>query len=78
MQVKVRVFASLRRHVASLGENPISVELPEGNSVAELMRHLQIPLNEVKVMFVNGRARPEDWQLEAGDEVGIFPPVGGG
>jgi len=34
--------------------------------------------NGVKVFFVNGRARPIDWDLEPGDEVGIFPLVAGG
>jgi len=52
--------------------------LPEGATIADLIHHLNLPAEEVKLAFVNGRARPEDWRLEPGDEVGIFPPVGGG
>jgi len=34
--------------------------------------------NGVKLFFVNGRARPMDWFLEPGDDVGIFPLIAGG
>jgi len=39
---------------------------------------LKLPREEVKLFFVKGRARPIDWPLESGDEVGIFPLIGGG
>jgi len=39
---------------------------------------LNLPREEVKVAFVNGRTRPLDWPLQPEDEVGIFPPIGGG
>ena len=31
-----------------------------------------------KITFVNGIVQPLDWILAAGDDVGIFPPIGGG
>jgi molybdopterin converting factor small subunit len=43
-----------------------------------VVARLQIREKEVKVTFVNGRARADMYRLRAGDEVGIFPPVGGG
>jgi molybdopterin converting factor small subunit len=39
---------------------------------------LGLPDDVVRVVFVNGRARPRDWALSDGDELGIFPPIGGG
>jgi sulfur carrier protein ThiS len=54
------------------------VELPEGSSLADLMTHLGLPKEQVKVSFVNGRHQDLEHGLEPGDEVGIFPPVGGG
>jgi molybdopterin converting factor small subunit len=79
MRVHVKLFATLRRYVdgAAYGV-PFEVDLPEGATIADLIRQLNLPAEEVKVAFVNARARPEDWRLEPDDEVGIFPPVGGG
>ncbi len=79
MHVQVKVYATLRRYVEGAGAGTrLDVDLPEGAAVAELIARLGVPAEEVRMVFVNGRARPEDWHLEAGDEVGIFPPVGGG
>lgn len=79
MQIHVKLFATLRRHVPAARYGvPLAVELPDGATLADLFNHLNLPSDEIKVAFVNGRARAEDWQLHNGDEVGIFPPVGGG
>ncbi len=58
--------------------SPLEVELPEGSTLADLVTHLALPGEEVKITFVNGRTQKLDYRLTAGDQVGIFPPVGGG
>lgn len=79
MQVNVKLFATLQRYRPEVFAGEVfPVELPEGSTLADLVTHLEIRANEVKVMFVNGRARAEMYRLQDGDEVGIFPPVGGG
>jgi len=79
MRVRVKLYATLGKHVANTAPGiPFEVELPDGATVADLVKRLNLPQEEVKVAFVNGRARPMDWRLQADDEVGIFPPVGGG
>lgn len=77
--VRVKLFATLRRVRSDLspGES-FAVALPEGATVADLIGALGLPEEEVKLVFVNGRSRQGDQMLLAGDEVGIFPPVGGG
>ncbi|MEA3396159.1 MAG: MoaD/ThiS family protein [Chloroflexota bacterium] len=80
MQVKVKLFANLQRY-APEGQPvgvPFTVELPENGAIADLVTQLNIPSREVKVAFVDGRARAQVYRLKSGDEVGIFPPVGGG
>ena len=79
MIVDVKLFATLRRHYPHLrvGE-PMPVELPEGATVGALVEQLRLPANQVKVMFVNAVVRTKEYTLKDGDEVGIFPPVGGG
>ncbi len=80
MKVKVKLFATLTAfapHGEKAGE-PFIVELPEGSDIDDLWRELGIPPEEVKVSFVSGVARSRHYILHDGDEVGIFPPVGGG
>lgn len=77
--VEVKLFATLRRQFPDLGVGEaMSVELPEDATVGELVRELELPEDQVKVVFVNSTVRKEDYVLTDGDEVGIFPPVGGG
>jgi molybdopterin converting factor small subunit len=79
MRVHVKLFATLRRYAPSMAAGiPFEVDLPDGATITDLIHHLNLPAEEVKVAFINARAQPEDWRLEPDDEVGIFPPVGGG
>jgi molybdopterin converting factor small subunit len=79
MVVSVKLFATLRRHYPHLGiGEPMPVELPDGATVGQLVEHLLLPADEVKVVFVNGIVRRGGYVLGDGAEVGIFPPVGGG
>jgi molybdopterin synthase sulfur carrier subunit len=79
MLVHVKLFATLRRFAGDvpLG-TPLEVDLPEGATLADLYQTLQLPADEIKLAYVNGRVQPNDWQLQPDDEIGIFPPVGGG
>jgi molybdopterin converting factor small subunit len=60
-----------------IGE-PMDVELEAGATVGQLITQLRLPADQVKVVFVNGIVREKGHVLNAGDEVGVFPPVGGG
>ena len=79
MHVKVKLFATLVSYVPGVKSGvPFEIELPEGTTLANLMNQLNLPQKEVKTAFVNGRTQPMDFQLKHGNEVGIFPPIGGG
>jgi len=79
MRVHVKLFATLAKLVPdTVAGVPFDVELPAAAMVAALAGHLRLPAAEVNIVFVNARARPLDWVLQPDDEVGIFPPVGGG
>jgi molybdopterin synthase sulfur carrier subunit len=87
MKVYVKLFATLIRSVPDAlrarypeirSGTPLTIELPEGSTLADLVADLGLPREEVKVMFVNGRAQESDYCLSDKDEVGIFPPIGGG
>lgn len=80
MRLKVKLFASLTRFAPGGQSAGMAFEMnvPEGASLAEVAELLRLPPEELKIAFVNARAQPFDWQLQNGDEIGFFPPVGGG
>jgi molybdopterin synthase sulfur carrier subunit len=79
IQVQTRVYATLRRFWPGLGlGEPLLVELPEGATVGQLLEKLDLPEDEIKIVFVNNLVRERDHMLADGDRLGIFPPVGGG
>jgi sulfur carrier protein ThiS len=54
------------------------VEVAEGLTIQELLRQLKVPLDSVKVVFLNGLHATGEQVLQPGDRVGVFPPVAGG
>ena len=77
--VHVKLFATLRHYRPGLGlGEAFPVELPDGATVRDLVRHLDLPEDQVKIIFVNALFRQMDHVLADGDELGIFPAVGGG
>ena len=88
MKIYVKLFASLAKNVpqAVLDHYPegiragtrLEVELPRGSTLDDLVNHLALPREQVKVTFVNGRGRELDYLLAHENEVSIFPPIGGG
>jgi molybdopterin synthase sulfur carrier subunit len=88
MNIYVKLYATLTQnvpetiraqyeHKISAGSR-LEVSLPEGSRLDELVTYLDLPREQVKVIFVNGQIRDLDYHLQPGDEVGIFPPIGGG
>ncbi|RPI26829.1 MAG: hypothetical protein EHM70_18530 [Chloroflexota bacterium] len=79
MHIQVKLYASLNRFSpGGLAGTPFIIDIKEESCLLELIECLGIPPEETKVAFVNGIVQEMDWKLKAGDQVGIFPPVGGG
>jgi molybdopterin synthase catalytic subunit/molybdopterin converting factor small subunit len=79
MQVRVVPFGVLKD---SLGSSAAAVELPDGATVAQLLRRLgerrpAPPLAGIAVS-VNAEYAAASHVLREGDEVGLLPPVSGG
>ena len=78
-RVKVKLFATLRRYVPRLGiGEAMEVEVSPEMSLRDLLVYLDVPREEVRVVYVNNICRDLSYQLVDGDQVGIFPAVGGG
>lgn len=79
MKIRLKLFATLAKHLGNqMAGTPHEIELPEGASLGDLVEQLKLPADQVKICFVNARVQELDFQLQDGDEVGVFPPVGGG
>ena len=72
--IEVRLFATLR-------EGRGKVQMLESSAFAtagDILRHLDIPPQEVAILLVNGFHKKPDQEVKDGDIVALFPPVGGG
>jgi molybdopterin converting factor small subunit len=79
MKVHVRVFATLREYLPShTPGSTFEIELPAGATLADLVGQLNLPQDEVNLIYVNARAQALSYGLNPADEVGIFPKIGGG
>ncbi len=77
--VDVKLFATLRKYRPELGVGEaFAVQVPDGATVADLIRLLGLPEDQARIVFVNAVASEQGHVLSDGDQVGIFPPVGGG
>ena len=75
IHVSIKLYATLGALSPKRADRyPVS----EGISVADLLRQLQVPLQEAKLIFINGRRAELDAKLHGGERIGVFPPVGGG
>jgi sulfur-carrier protein len=74
MQVKVRLFATLREN----REKEMMMDIVQGSTPKDIIERLNIRKEEATIIMVNGRCVNPDQVLEDNDTVSIFPPVGGG
>ncbi len=88
MQISVKLFANLVERVSRNGHTlkqqgiragvPVEIELPENSTLADLLAFLALKKGDVVITFVDGRARKLGYHLSQGEQVGLFPPLGGG
>jgi sulfur carrier protein ThiS len=73
-KITIKCYATLAFYCPPEGE----LTVPEGTDLAGLITMLEIPPEEVKLIFINNKRADEEHLLAEGDRVGLFPPVGGG
>ena len=73
--IQIKLYATLKKF------EPDSKDLypvESGTTIRQLIQQLGIPIEESKLIFINGIKADLDSELFGGERVGIFPPVGGG
>jgi molybdopterin converting factor small subunit len=80
MKIELKLYASLGKYMPQvpLEKKPGFLEIQEGTTIKALLEELKVPLETVKLIFVNGVHAKDDDVLKEGDRLGVFPPVAGG
>lgn len=75
--IEVHLYGKLRRFTDNLDptrDSVIHVAAAEGDAIADIIRRIGIPDNEVgPIIFLNGRYSPLSRKVNDGDRLGIFP-----
>jgi len=75
-QVKVSLYATLRSYVG--GSPSVEVDVEPGETVEQVLNRLGVPPERTRVVFVDHRAATLAQSLRGGEQVGVFPALGGG
>lgn len=80
MKITLNLYASLARYIPREAGAPYNRiwDVDEGTTILALLHRLQVPMDKVKLIFLNGLHAHGDEILNEGDRVGVFPPVAGG
>jgi molybdopterin converting factor small subunit len=73
--IQINLFATL---ASKLPDDADRFPIGRETTVADVLEDLDIPDQQARLIFVNGRKTAKDTPLQDGDRLGIFPPVGGG
>lgn len=72
--IEVRLFATLRQ-----GRGKVQMlQAADFSTAGDIIRHLEIPVEEVAILLINGFHKKPENEVKDGDIVALFPPVGGG
>ncbi len=74
--IEIRLFASLKKYLPPDAASRYPVE--PGTPLSALFDQLNIPKDEVKLIFIDGVKEDANTLLYGGERVGLFPPIGGG
>jgi molybdopterin converting factor small subunit len=78
MKVKLKLFATLRKHITENDTGTCELDLTESTSVQEVLDLMKIPNNIPKIILINGMQKRAEDTLQNGDTLSVFPPIAGG
>ena len=74
MKVELNLFASLARYAPDKTGNHghLMLDVAEGTTIMELLNRLELPIDKIKMIFLNGLHATGDEVLRDGDRVVFF------
>jgi len=76
LRVKVSLYATLRRHIG--GKPSVELDVEPGRTIGQVLDQLGVPAEQTRIIFVNNRAADLSHVVNDGEQLGIFPAIGGG
>jgi molybdopterin converting factor small subunit len=76
-RIAIKLFGGLDRRV-NPGVSRDGADPHDVHSVRDILASLRLDVSAVGLILVNGLHAGVDTPVAAGDEVSLFPPVGGG
>ena len=74
--VTVNLYAGLRTFIDD--QPSVDVEVDAGTTIVQVIDRLGIPVEKTRIIFNNNRAADLDDAVAPGDNLSIFPAIGGG
>lgn len=82
MKIVLRLYATLRDYLPDGHDTAVTLELPPGATIPDALAVLGVPLPLAHIVMIGGRhvLKPEvaSRPLKDGDELAVFPAIGGG
>lgn len=75
-RVKLKLYATLRRYIG--GAASVDVDVTPGETIRQVLQRLGVPTDQMRILFVNNRAADLAQPLQGGEQIAIFPAIGGG
>ena len=76
--ISVKLFATLKRFLPVGSEDGVSLTLPQGATVQDVVAALKIPPEQTAMLVAGDTYVQIDTPLTEGMELNIFPPLAGG
>jgi molybdopterin converting factor small subunit len=73
--IEIKLYATLQPYSPAKADHYC---IEAGSSIEKIVEVLNIPKDQIKLLFCNGVKCGIETIVKEGDRIGIFPPVGGG
>ena len=78
MRVRVVPYAELRRQLLPKGQDALWLDLPDGTTVGDVLRQLDVKVVDRLIVGLDGAYAPADTPLHDNAELTLVTPMEGG
>jgi len=78
MRVRVIPYAELRRQLLPKGQDALWLDLPDGTTVGDVIRQLDVKVTDRLIVGLDGAYAPADTPLHDNAELTLVTPMEGG
>lgn len=78
MRVRIIPYAELRRQLLPKGQDTLWLDLPDGTTVGDVIRQLNVKVTDRLIVGLDGAYAPADTPLHDNAELTLVTPMEGG